>query len=204
MTTEKTTNNTPLDPSQPLSNARYETMCELRVNDMPQHECYSKTADRRIKKKTAMVRASEIFSRPDVRARLNFLRYEAIKASQQPPAPFMQTIRDQLDGKAPLSSGDMMELARKKAEQALALAETPQDVVKAVQVCRDLGVITSGDSDDVDPTAVLRYVLSCAGKDGQTIVRELGGLRFMVDSFCDICKVSLDDLHEITRPAVKE
>ncbi len=185
------------NPSEPLTNDRYEIMATLCASGMDQYKCWQKTSGHRVSKKMAGIRASEVFARPDVRSRLNHLRSTTPAANV--PAPPQNAPKSRQ--RAPTSPDDLQALARRKAAEALQLSESPADIVKAVAACRELGVITSGDGPDVDPTAVLQFVCGYAGRTGDDICTELGGFRFIIDKTADVCKFP-NDLTEQLRAVV--
>lgn len=181
---------TTYDPTQPLPNARYERMIHLNLTGLAQYECWRETGKRRTKKDIAMIRASEVFARPDVCARREFLRKEQTAAAPPPPAMRPAII-------LPKGPEATLLLAQRKACEALQLAETPQDIVKAVSACKELGVIQPEGEQPPDPTLVLQAILSYAGRTGEQICEQLGGLAFMLDKFITVCKVNPSELREV-------
>jgi len=181
------------DPSQPLANAKLERMAQLRVEGCNQQEAYRKTRGGQLKRKSAKEQASRLFHRPDVSARVDWLtrHREAPPAAAIPPPPARGK-----EINLPKGPEANLLLAQRKAREALQLAETPQDIVKAVAACRELGVIQPEGEQPPDPTLVLQAILSYAGRTGEQICEQLGGLAFMLDKFITVCKVTPEQVRE--------
>lgn len=180
-------------PDQPLLNSRYEDMLKLKLAGKTQQEAYKITGKGHIRQKTAEQQASVIFNRPDVQARFVYLC--ANPAPQNAPGGTIPTAgRPAPAGKMPRKAD--LALAQRKASEALYLAETPADIVKAVSACRDLGLIDTAEQAKADPSLVLQAILSYAGRTGAEICAQLGGLAFMLDKFLTVCKVTWPELRE--------
>lgn len=181
------------DASQPLANAKLERMAQLRVEGCNQQEAYRKARGGQLKRKSAKEQASRLFHRPDVSARVDWLtsHRETPPAAAIPPPPAMRK-----GITLPKGPEETLLLAKRKAREALQLAETPQDIVKAVAACRELGVIQPEGEQPPDPTLVLQAILSYAGRTGEQICEQLGGLAFMLDKFITVCKVTPEQVRE--------
>lgn len=181
-------------PDQPLLNSRYEDMLKLKLAGKTQQEAYKITGKGHIRQKTAEQQASVIFNRPDVQARYIYLCANPPQTAHQnaPGGPISTAGKATPAGKLPRKAD--LALAQRKASEALYLAETPQDIVKAVAACRDLGLIDTAEQAKADPTLVLQSILSYAGRTGAEICEQLGGLAFMLDKFLTVCKVTWPEL----------
>ena len=177
--------------SIPLDDKELENMVILRVEGFNQQKAYRTAHKRRIKGKSAKEQASVAFARPDVKDRLTWLMRQK-NAQNAPGSPIPAQGKATPPGKAPRKAD--LALAQRKASEALYLAETPADIVKAVAACRELGLIDTAEQAKADPTLVLQAILSYAGRTGAEICEQLGGLAFMLDKFLTVCKVTPDDL----------
>jgi len=164
-------------------------MARLHLTEPKQYKCWQKTAPRRVKKHIAQIRASEVFRRPDVAARVEYLRKEQAAAIPLPPAMRKEII-------LPKSPEETLALAKRKARKALENAEKSADIIKAVEACRMLGIFDEGKPEE-NFTAPLEVIRSFGAMTGEQIAAQLGGLPFMLDQFLSICKVSWQELREV-------
>lgn len=170
-------------------------MCNLKVAGITQDQAFINTGKGHIKRKYAKEQASRMFNRPDVKTRFLWLQAHPEQknpAQNAPGGPISTAGKATPAGKMPRKAD--LALAQRKASEALYLAETPADIVKAVSACRDLGLIDTAEQAKADPTLVLQAILSYAGRTGAEIAEQLGGLAFMLDKFISVCKCSPAEL----------
>lgn len=181
---------TPLDPSKPLLNPRYEKMCQLVVKHGNNWtDAYIKTSETGFKSRDqARSNASNVKRKPKVVARFEYLRDQAslvpAKTQSVTPSPGMAVPEDLptkdyllrvLTGIVQSGGADSTTLnATEKLLRHLE-AETEEELV-------------------LNPDLIANHMCTFAGWPGEQIVREAGGLSFLIERMSAICKVSPADI----------
>lgn len=191
-----------LDPAKPLENKQHETFCQLVASDKPKFEAYQIARGGRVSYDNAKVGASVWQRRPEVKERLNWLIIDAQKATKTAPTLTGETLivnRPKPPRPTPPATPTTEAMGRAEL-YALITAEIragrvdPALVSSLLKVAPELGEV---DQSRPDPTAVISYVCHFAGRPGDEIARELGGLEFIAAKLCDVLKVSPADLASV-------
>jgi hypothetical protein len=204
------------DGKTPLENARYEEMCKLVASGFSQGKAYVATSKKRLKLSTAMTRASEIFSRPDVISRRNWLstnfemsaktqnltKADASEASQ----PYSPLTNSPTQSKQRPTGKDITQ-----DEIATIIATTLRSRPSAAEVASLTGALLkirpqlAQDESRAkpDPALVVSYIASFAGMTGKQIVRELGGPKLLVQRLCSILAMTGRELREMIEDATQ-
>ena len=203
MTKEKAPDLPPgFDPARPLENAEHETFARLLVAETPAYVAYQKAKGGRIPNVTARSAASRWKRLPEIAARLKMLHLHNAEGSKKPPeaTETQQTKPAKRNIAAPLPASPTTEAMGRAELYALITAEIragrvdPALVSSLLKVAPELGEV---DQSRPDPTAVISYVCHFAGRPGDEIARELGGLEFIAAKLCDVLKVSPADLASV-------
>ena len=169
------------DGSLSLQSRRYERMVGKVVDKgMAQVEAYIATSTKTVLRKNAVSSASKVFARPDVRARLEWL--EAQKASKP------------LDSQ----SDEMVSLEDIGRQLSKVVRSGGMDSAFVSACTAALKIIQNVDEKKdakLDPCQLASHLAQFAAKPGEQICREAGGLRFLLERFADICKISIADIH---------
>ena len=158
---------------------------------MSQWQCYYVTSKKRVTKLNATARSSEIFARPDVARRVEFLRFQAEKGSK-PATNTVKTVSKQGETVTGTGRASMSEIEN-ALSQALRNGTTADKVSAAKQL---VAMMPDNDNDAgaPDPSIFTAWLASIAGSPGPDIVREIGGVRFVADRICAALNMSRDEL----------
>ena len=219
------------DPSLPLRSQRQEQAARLKADGMSQVDAWrATTKGGRCTPTAATSAASKLFSSPEIRARVDYLRGQreqqardkaraelglqpvALPERQEQPATTTTTTqrgptRRLDDDDEPLTKAEAIRLLTRAARHG----ETPE-LVRAMAELRQTAPELFGlDAQSIarpDPVAIVTYVASFAGMQGHEIVAQLGGWRFIADKLCAAFRVTLTELvdglrHGTTTPSVQ-
>ena len=159
------------DCEQPLKNPKHEAFCRAIAKGLSQPDAYHE-AGFVISDNSVHAAASRLAARPEVKARIKTLQLEAFA------------------GQGPITSNEI----RKRLEFVCRTSSSGSDIVRAVSELQEkFGVL-----DDVvrerekvipDPSAVIGYLCTFAGRQGEDICKELGGKEFIAAQLSKILKV---------------
>ena len=219
------------DPSLPLRSQRQEQAARLKADGMSQVDAWrATTKGGRCTPTAATSAASKLFSSPEIRARVDYLRGQreqqardkaraelglqpvALPERQEQPATTTTTTqrgptRRLDDDDEPLTKAEAIRLLTRAARHG----ETPE-LVRAMaelrQTAPELFGLDAQSTARPDPVAIVSYVASFAGMQPHEIVSQLGGWRFIADKLCAAFRCTLTELvdglrHGTTTPSVR-
>ena len=170
------------DPSEFLKYPRHEKMIHLILEKgMNQAEAYKSTAQKPVSNASAATGSSQIFRRPEVRARLEYLRNKVKKA---PLAP------DNSDSVVSLE--DIAKQLSKKIRQGGSDSAFVSACTAAIKI---LGELNETKEARLDPCILAAHLAQFAGRKGADIAAQVGGLRLLLERMADIMRVTLADIH---------
>jgi hypothetical protein len=167
-----------------------------------QAESYQITSPRKVSRKQAEPRASNICARPDLAARLAYLRSQARQA--KPPPPDRKTpapAPTETEQPAPLTLAE----ARDRITHAVRTAATSAEIAAALKIARELLRLDEQDSArPPDPAAVIAYAAQCAGRAPRQIAADLGGLRWMLERVAEYARAPASELRRALRAWLRD
>jgi len=185
----------PLAPQEPLKSKRYETMVHLCVNKgLDQTKAYKSTNRKPVKGKSATIGASRIFARPDVRARMEYLQ------NQRDTAP-LHTETAPVDPSRPPDELVSLEDIGKQLSKVIRSGGMDSAFVSACTAALKI-ISTLNESRDLqlDPCHLAAHLATFAARPGKEIVKEAGGLAFLLERVAAICRVTTADIHAASAP----
>lgn len=192
----KPSDNTP-DPSLPLANIEHETFAALIVNGVSGIEAAKRSQPGRVSYNVAKTQGSVWRRRPEVAARIRWLTVHKSEVKRDIPEPTPEPNRADPPKRA---SHPQSQSAQARTREALIdklwtrIESGEFDSGTVTKLLEVLPSLTAEASNVPDPAAIVAYLASFAGRNGADIVRELGGLGFLARRFCEVLRVTPDDL----------
>jgi hypothetical protein len=185
------------NPTKPLPNPEHEAFAQFVVAGLTVTEAYQKARPGRTTRITARGQGSRWQARPEIAARIRELHLQRANAQKttEPPPKAQQapaSVAPPAHDEAPITRRELRQLLSGAIKQGNV---DPALVSSLLKVDPTLG---EAEHDKPDPTAVVAYLVSFAGRSGKEIVKDLGGLDLVLDMVRTACDVSWADLHACT------
>lgn len=157
-------------------------------------EAYNSACGGKRPRQTASEQASRWLRRPEIAARVQWLRVDAQKARIRAPEPAAAQVerksdaprkpREPADDSQPITREEVI----KRLSTMIRLGDCDASTVSSL--VKLMPELTAQQSTTPDPCAIVAYLAQCGGRPGAEIARELGGLPFLLRRFMDALRIT--------------
>lgn len=177
------TEETKYDQSKPLPDERHENYAQLRARGLPRSRAYLDAGFQASNRNTRDVNAARLEKRPEVTARIAYLKARRAHAASGGESESYEVTRDVL---------------RRKLARALHEAGLPAEISQITQALLKVQpeLVVDPAESRPDPALIVSYVASFAGMTPDQVARELGGVRFIADKLCHVTKIPAHEFRD--------